>query len=194
MAILLLGLFLFITAHSLTFLARGTRAKFISVVGEPRWQGFVSVASLVGMALIVWGYSLARVEPVQIYVPATWVRHVSLLIMLTVFPLLFATYLPGRIQSAAVHPTLMAVTLWSFAHLLANGTLPDVILFWSFFIWSVSHRASYRYRPAPPIPGAGPSKYNDLIAVGGGLAIYVLFLLWVHAWLFGVSPLGAAAS
>ena len=27
----------------------------------------------------------------------------------------------------------------------------------------------------------------------GGLAVYVVFLFWVHAWLFGVSPLGVTA-
>ena len=91
MAILLLGLFLFITAHSMPFLARGTREKFVSVIGLERWRGFISVVSLIGMAMICIGYSLARQAPVPLYVPPTWLRHLSLLIMLPVFPLLFAT-------------------------------------------------------------------------------------------------------
>lgn len=113
--------------------------------------------------------------------------------MVPVFPLLFATYLPGRIQRAVVHPTLAAVTLWALAHLLANGNLADVILFWSFFIWSVADRISLKYRVAPPILRAPPRKINDLIAIVAGLAVYVVFLLWAHTWLIGVSPLGVTA-
>jgi uncharacterized membrane protein len=29
---------------------------------------------------------------------------------------------------------------------------------------------------------------NDAIAVVGGLALYAAFVLWLHAWLIGVSP------
>jgi hypothetical protein len=39
--------------------------------------------------------------------------------MVPVFPLLFATCLPGRIQAKVRHPMLAAVKLWAFADLLA---------------------------------------------------------------------------
>jgi uncharacterized membrane protein len=29
---------------------------------------------------------------------------------------------------------------------------------------------------------------NDLVAIVGGLALYAVFVLWAHRWLFGVSP------
>jgi len=191
--ILLLGLFLFISAHSLGFLAAKTRARVSGAIGEARWRGVVALASLIGLILIGLGYSLARVEPVPLYAPATWTRHLSLLIMVPVFPLLFATYLPGRLQSAVVHPTLVAVALWAFAHLLANGNLADLLLFWSFLIWAVADLISLKYRPAPPVEGAPPGKFNDLIAIVAGLGLYGVFLFWAHAWLFGVAPLGSGA-
>lgn len=190
MIILLFGLFLFLTAHSLSFMASRTRARVIAHMGIAPWRNFVAGVSLVGFILICVGYSLARQEPVPLYAPATWTRHLSLLIMLPVFPLLFATYLPGRIQGFVVHPTLWAVAIWAFAHLLANGNLADVILFWSFLIWAVADLISLKYRTPGPIEGAAPGRYNDLIAVGLGLAVYLAFLFWVHRWLFGVSPLG----
>lgn len=192
MIILLLGLFLFLTAHSLSFVAQRTRARIIEQLGEASWKKFVAIVSLIGFALIVWGYALARQDPVPLYAPATWARHLSLLVMLPVFPLMFATYLPGRIQSFVVHPTLWAVTIWSLAHLLSNGNLADVVLFWSFFIWSWADRISLGYRRAPPVQGAPPGRFNDLIAVVLGLGAYLVFLFWAHTWLFGVSPLGVA--
>ncbi len=54
--ILLLGLFLFISAHSLRFLASKTRAKVSGVIGEERWRGFVALVSLIGVLLICLGY------------------------------------------------------------------------------------------------------------------------------------------
>jgi uncharacterized membrane protein len=115
---------------------------------------------------------------------------VALLLLVFVFPLLLATYLPGRIQATTRHPMLAATKLWAVAHLLANGTLADVVLFGSFLAWAVADRISMKHRVQRPVPGAPPSGLNDVIAVVGGLALYGAFVLWLHAWLIGVSPLG----
>jgi uncharacterized membrane protein len=124
-----------------------------------------------------------------LYVPPVWLRHVALLLLIFVFPLLFAAYLPGRIKTATKHPLLAATKIWAFAHLLANGTLADVILFGSFLVWAVADRISMTHREQRPIPQAPPSKANDAIAIVLGLGVYVAFVLWLHSWLFGVSPI-----
>jgi hypothetical protein len=41
-----------------------------------------------------------------------------------------------------------------------------------------------------PIQTAPPSKMNDVTAVVAGLAIYVVFALWLHVRLIGVPPFG----
>ena len=193
MTILILGLVLFLGLHSLGFLAPAWRAGMLERLGAKGWQGAAGLVGLVGFLLIIWGYGLARVEPVPLYAPPTWTRHLGLLIMVPVFPLLLATYLPGRIQSAVVHPTLTAVIIWSIAHLIANGNLADIVLFGAFLVWSVADRISLLYRTPPVVQGAPPGKANDLIALVVGLGLYVAFLLWAHTWLFGVSPLGITA-
>ena len=110
--------------------------------------------------------------------------------MLPVFPRLFATYLPRRIKTAAKHPMLLAVKLWALAHLLTNGSLPDVTLFGAFLVGAVADRISVKrrmvVRPAPALP---PSAMNDVIAVVGGLPTYVVFVPWAHLKLIGISPL-----
>jgi hypothetical protein len=45
-------------------------------------------------------------------------------------------------------------------------------------------------RRTQAIRTAPPGRFNDLIAVVLGLALYALFIGWAHFRLFGVSPLG----
>ena len=157
------------------------------------WKGLYSIASGVGLALIVVGYGIARREPVVLYTPPAGLRHLALVVMLPVFPLFLAAYLPGRIRSAAKHPMLVAVKLWAVAHLLANGTLADVVLFGSFLAWAIADRISVKRRAAVDehrVPAAPAKPANDAIAVVVGLLVYAAFVLWLHRWLIGVSPLG----
>ena len=156
-------------------------------IGAGAWKALYGVASLVGLVLLIWGYGLARQEPTLVYVPPAWLRHIGMLLLLFVFPLLLAAYLPGRIQSRLRHPMLVAVKVWALAHLLMNGMLADVILFGAFLAWAVADRISLKRRPQREmLASAPPSKWNDAIAVVGGLAIYLAFVGGLHQWLIGV--------
>lgn len=194
MVLLILGLVLFLGIHSMSIVSVNGRNRLVQQMGEGPWKGLYSLVSLAGFVLIVVGYGAAREAPVLLYTLPNGFRHLAALLMLPVFVLLLATYLPGRIQRTAKHPMLLAVKLWALAHLLANGTLADVLLFGGFLAWAVADRISVKKRaavgltrPAPALPG---SKANDAIAVVGGLGLYVLFVVWAHAFLFGVRPFG----
>lgn len=191
MMLLIAGLVLFLGIHSVTIFAPRWRQAQMARRGEAGWEGLYSVVSLIGFALLVYGYGQARQVAPALYSPPAGLRHVALLLMVPVFPLLLAAYLPGRIKAAVKHPMLLAVKLWALAHLLANGSAADVLLFGSFLAWAVADRISAQRRTGPaPELGARPSTVNDAIAVLGGLAVYAFFLLWAHRWLIGVSPLG----
>jgi len=189
MAWLITGLVLFFAPHSVAVVGAEWRDRTIARLGEGPWKGLYALLSAVGLALIIWGYGEARMAPVVIYAPPVWLRHVTLLLMVFVFPLLLAAYLPGRIRRATKHPMLAAVKIWALAHLLANGMLADVVLFGTFLAWAVADRISLKRRAPRDIPALPATAANDAIAVVGGLALYVLFLLWLHQWLFGVSPI-----
>ncbi len=188
MTVLLAGLVLFFAVHSVSIVNPSWRDRVAAAIGEWPWKGIYSLVAIVGLVLIVWGYGLARQHPTILYIPPLWLRHVSLLLMLFVFPLLFATYLPGRIKAATKHPMLAATKIWAFAHLLANGTLADVLLFGSFLVWAVADRISMKHREQGWVPQAPAAKANDALAIALGLALYVAFVLWLHTWLIGVSP------
>lgn len=192
MGLLIVGLVIFLGIHSVSIVSPDVRAAALARFGEAGWKISYSLISLLGLVLLVRGFALARQAPVVLYVPPLWLRHITWLLMLPVFPLLLAAYLPGRIKTAVKHPLLTSVKLWALAHLLANGTLADVLLFGGFLLWAGLDRMSLKRRPPRAISTAPPGRYNDLIAVLAGLALYGLFIYRVHFWLFGVSPMAMA--
>ncbi|WP_436640724.1 NnrU family protein [Microbaculum sp. FT89] len=190
MFVLIAGLAIFLIGHSAKIVAPGWREGVIARYGDNAWKGVYSLVALVGFVLIVWGYGLARQDPVVLYSPPVWTRHLALVLMMPVFVMLAAAYIPGRIKTTLKHPMLAAVKLWAVAHLLANGTLADVLLFGSFLAWAVCDRISLKRRPeVPQITGLSPAPANDVVALVIGATLYVVFLVFLHEWLFGVSPL-----
>lgn len=187
MTLLIIGLLLFLGVHSISIFGHRWRDVTAARIGEMPWKGLYSLASLAGIVLIVVGYGLARQEPVVLYVPPGWMRHLGLLLLLFVFPLLLAAYLPGYIKRKLRHPLLIAVKTWAFAHLLMNGMLADAVLFGAFLAWAVADRISLKRRPQREMLVTAPaSKWNDAIAVVVGLAIYAWFVAGLHQWLIGV--------
>ncbi len=187
MAYLVLGLILFLGIHSISIVAPRWRDATAARMGNA-WRGLYSLISVAGFILILWGYGLARRQSVILYTPAESMRHVTAVLMLPVFPLLLAAYLPGRIKAAVGHPMLLAVIFWALAHLLGSGTCANVLLFGAFLVWAVADRISFRWRTARPIGTAPPGRWNDLIAIVVGLCLYVAFAHWLHVRWIGVQP------
>lgn len=188
MTLLILGLLIFLGVHSVSIVAPQWRDAQAARMGEKAWKGLYTLASLAGFVLIVIGYGQARQAPVVLYAPPLALRHVAALLMLPAFVLLLAAYLPGRIKAVTKHPMLAATKLWAVAHLLANGNLADVLLFGAFLAWAVADRISMKYRVPRPLPGAPAGRFNDAIALGAGLVLYVAFVTVGHRWLIGVPP------
>src|SRR5580658_4675397 len=112
MLTLVTGLVIFLGIHSIVIFAPQLRAAAVAKLGEGPWRGVYALISLFGFVLICYGFGMARQSPVVLYTPPHWMRHVTFLIMLPVFPLIFAAYLPGRTQTTLKHPMLAAVKFW----------------------------------------------------------------------------------
>jgi uncharacterized membrane protein len=186
---LIAGLLIFLSVHSVSIAAPAWRDKTAARMGEGAWKGAYSLISIASFVLLVWGYGVARQDPIVLYTPPIWTRSLSAVLMLPVFPLLLAAYFPGRIKAALKHPMLAAVKFWALAHLIANGTLADLLLFGGFLAWAVADRISFKRRPQRPLHTLPASKLNDAIAVVLGLVLYAVFMQWLHARLIGVSPM-----
>ncbi len=190
MTILIAGLVVFLGIHSIAIVAPALRNGLAARLGEWPWKGLYSLVAVAGFVLVVEGFGAARGAPVVLYAPPGWLRGVAVVLLVPVFPMLLAAYLPGRIQARLRHPLLVATKTWAFAHLLATGRLADVVLFGAFLAWAVADRISLGRRPPAAIRTLPPGRYNDWIAVLGGLGLYVAFLLGLHQRLIGVAPLG----
>jgi uncharacterized membrane protein len=195
MTYLVVGLLLFLGVHSIAIVAPAWRDRMVAKLGDASWKALYTLVSIIGFLMLIHGYGLARADPTVLYTPPSWLRHVAALLMLPVFPLLFATYLPGRIKAAVKHPMLTATKAWALAHLLVNGNVADVLLFGGFLAWAVADRIAVGKRVVqrkPAVTGA-PSTTNDVLAIVGGLVVYVLVIAWAHQRFIGVPPLLPAA-
>ncbi|MEA3110943.1 MAG: hypothetical protein QOG58_742 [Caballeronia sp.] len=191
MTIFVASLLVFLGIHSVSIVAPRWRDAQATRMGEYRWKGLYALVSIASLVTMIYGYGIARQTPVVVYAPPLLLRHLALLLMLPVFPLLIAAYLPGRVKRLTRNPMLLAVILWAVSHLLANGTLSDLLLFGAFLVWAVADMISVSRRPnVRPVPGAPASAMNDVIVVVAGLGLYAFMLLWAHARVVGVSPLG----
>jgi uncharacterized membrane protein len=192
MSILIAGLIIFLGIHSVRIFADGWRAEKRAQWGEGAWKGLYSVASIVGFGLVVWGYGLARQQPVVLWVPPVAMRHIAALLMLFAIIMLVAAYVPGNaIKSKLRHPMTLSVKTWALAHLLANGNLADVLLFGSFLVWTVACfiAARKRDRAAGTVYAAGKAV-PTMVTVVVGLVAFGVFAMYLHKWLIGVPVFG----
>ncbi len=192
MIVLILGLVVFLGTHSVRIFADQWRTGQVARFGELQWKALYTIVSIAGFVLIIWGYGLARLDPVYLWVPPVWTRHLAALLTLPAFVLLVAAYVPGtRIRARMGHPMLVGTKLWAFAHLIANGTLADVLLFGSFLIWAVAAFISSRRRDrASGIVRQAMGIRYDAAAIATGVVLWFVFAVYLHGWLFGIRPFG----
>jgi uncharacterized membrane protein len=192
MTVLILGLLLFLGAHSVRIFADDWRARTIARLGAGAWKGLYSGLSVLGFGLIVWGFALARQQPVALWQPPLAMRHLNALFTLAAFILLAAAYVPrNQIKARLHHPMVLGVKLWAFGHLLAAGRLADVVLFGAFLLWAVLDFRAARQRDRALATAYPPGTLaGTLRAVVAGVAGWALFAFWLHGAWIGIRPLG----
>lgn len=192
MTVLILGLIVFLGAHSTRIFADDWRTAQVKRLGAGTWKGIYAVVSILGFALIIWGFGLARQHPVLLWTPPVAMRHVAAPLTLIAFVLLVAAFVPrNAIKSRLHHPMILAAKTWALAHLLANGMLAEEVLFGAFLAWSVACfiAAKKRDRAALAQYPAGTIGVT-LITVAVGTLAWLLFAFWLHGLLIGVRPFG----
>ena len=190
MTAFVLGLVIFLGVHSVRIVAEGWRGAMRERLGANVWKGLYSLVAIAGFALLVWGYAQARQTPVVLWPVQFWARHLAALLVLVAFVLLAAAYVPGNgIKARLHHPMVLAVKVWAFAHLLANNTLADVLLFGSFLVWAIFdfRAARRRDRAAGTVyaPGKGSATAVTVVV---GVAAWAGFAFWAHQAWIGVNP------
>ncbi len=211
----------FLGAHVIPVRAKG---PLVAMLGR---AGFGVAYSLMSTALLIWVIVAAGRAPyVALWYPADWQGHLALVLML-IASLLTAYAIAGRnpfsfgsraepfdpehpgIAGISRHPVLLALALWAFAHLIANGDVAHVLLFgvmggfallgmalidrrkrrdWGADHWQARARRTSLIPLSALITGrwrpSGPTLLPGVIAV----AVWAL-LIWAHPYVIGVNPL-----
>lgn len=192
MTLLILGLVIFLGVHSLRIVSEDLRTRLRARLGEGAYKGLYSVLSILGFVLLVYGYAQARQEPTLLWATPLWTRHLAALLTVPAFVLLVAAYVPGNaIKAKLHHPMVLGVKVWALAHLVANNTLADLLLFGGFLLWAVlSFRAARARDRAGRVVYAPGRAVPTVVAVVVGLAAWAAFAFWAHAAWIGVRPFG----
>ncbi len=187
LAIMIVGLAVFLGAHVFTSM-RERRAAVIARLGEGPYKGVYALVSVIGIALIAYGFARYRAAGmIELWYPPRWLRHVNNLLLWPAFICIAAAYIPGDIKTWLKHPMLVGIKLWAFGHLLANGDLGSIILFGSFLAWAVYDRITFKWRTDPGAPDFGLGGRDcDTIAVVVGTLIYLALGFWFHPYVIGV--------
>jgi uncharacterized membrane protein len=189
---LILGLAVFLGAHSVRVFAEGWRTTTRARLGENAYKGAYSLLSVLGFGLIIWGFGQARLQPVVLWAPPVGMRHAASLLTLVAFVLLTAAYVPGNaIKAKLHHPMVLGVKTWALAHLLANGMLAHVVLFGTFLVWAVLDFRAARQRDRVGQVVYAPGRLGPtVVTVVVGVLLWAGFAFWAHGAWIGVRPFG----
>jgi uncharacterized membrane protein len=179
--LLISGLVLFLGIH-LVPAVPAVRSGLVARWGDQRYKGIFSLASALGLALIVAGYAYAG-DRVRVFDPVPAARAIAPFAMPVSFVLLAAANMRGHLRKALRHPMLLGVLIWSVVHLLANGDRAGTLLFGAFLAYAIVDLASAIGRGA--VKSFEPTVKHDVIAVVGGIAV-ALAVMALHRVLFGV--------
>ncbi|WP_136444057.1 NnrU family protein [Pacificoceanicola onchidii] len=183
--------------------------------------GFGAAYSLLSLGVLTWLIVAARNAPfVPLWDWSSWQVHLALTLMLIACLLAamaiarpnpfsfggarndtFDPQKPGVIRLTR-HPLLLALAVWSVAHVLTNGDLAHVILFGTFAAFSllggrlVDRRRKREigakwhrlWRDVQTQPLRRAIAFGELWRLVAGIALYLLLLLG-HGPVIGISPL-----
>jgi uncharacterized membrane protein len=185
---MLVGLLIFLGTHSLNIFAPAWREAQIRQRGPLPFKAVYALISIAGLWLAIWGYGQMRMTGTVLWNPPVGLRHLVSLLMLPAFMLLLAAYIPrNHLKARLGHPMLMAVKVWAFAHLLANGRVGDILFFGAFLAWAVVLyiRLKKQDRAAGTTYPAG-SLGGTLAVVLGGAVLWYVFAAYLHIYVAGV--------
>jgi len=183
--------------------------------------GFGVAYSALSLGVLVWLIGAAgRAPHVPLWQWAPWQNHVVLAVMLPVCVILslaiarpnpfsfggaqndrFDPASPGIVRLTR-HPLLLALGIWSAAHILPNGDLAHVILFGTFAGFAMlggrlvdrrrQREMGQRWHDLRAALSECPASLSltadTLLRLAAGLMLYA-GLIWLHPLVIGVDPL-----
>ena len=180
MNLLILGIIIFFSIHLVPILP--IKNILINRLGENKYKGLFSLIALVGLLIIIYGYSIA--DFYLIWEPLSYSREIALVLMPISIVLLASANMQTNIKRFIKHPMLIGILVWSFVHLLANGDLRSIILFASFGVYALID-IMYSKKVLTTNNITNYTLTKDMIIVIIGLVAYTL-IVHFHQYIAGV--------
>ena len=183
MYLLILGLAMWSLIHLFPSFAKDARENIINKLGIGPYKGLFALLIVSSVILIVFGWR--SIEPVDVYLPQSWGRYVTYLLVLLTFILFVAARRKTNIKRFLRHPQLSGLVLWGIAHLFANGDNRSLILFSGLTIWAVLEMLMINRREGEwKRPELISVKYDVITFIGG--CVFYAILLMAHPYLSGI--------
>jgi len=180
MTLLVIGTIIFFAIHLVP--SAPFKENLVASLGANKYKAVFSVISLLGLGLIIYGFSLSHFVP--LWEPLAWGRSLAFTTMPLAVIMMCAADTPNNIKRFVRHPMLIGVILWSGTHLAANGDLASTILFLSFGLFAlldlVLVTLGGRYKAKEAV-----SFLWDLAVVVMGLILYGVFI-YFHGGITGM--------
>jgi uncharacterized membrane protein len=185
MSLLIAGILLFTIVHVAPAASPAARARLIERLGDGPYRGLFSVVIVASLVLIVFGWRAATAT--SVYGPPVDGGPVITTIVFAAFVLFVTSKARSNYRRFVRHPQMMAVILWSVAHLLVNGDSRSVLLFGGLGAWAAAeiilcNKRDGKWRK----PEVVPLSADITVAGIAGVAFAAFFFL--HKALFGVLP------
>ena len=185
MFLLVAGLLLFTIVHLLPAASPEMRSQWVGKLGENAYRGVFSIVIVVSIVIMVIGWKAAT--PTGLYVPPVSGGPLISALVFFAFVMFVSSKVPTNYKRFVRHPQMLAVILWSAAHLLVNGDSRSVVLFGGLGAWAVVEIVLCNKRDGEwQKPDVAPFSADLIVAVVAGIAFAAIFFL--HRALFGVLP------
>jgi uncharacterized membrane protein len=155
----------------------------INRLGENKYKGLFSLIALVGLLMIIYGYS--RTDFYPIWDPLPYSKEIALALMPISMILLAAANIQTNIKKFIKHPMLIGILIWSFVHLIANGDLRSIILFGSFGLYALID-IFFSKKVLTTNIEAKYTLSKDIMVIIIGLVAY-LIIVYYHQFIAGVT-------
>lgn len=182
---LILGVLVWSFAHLIPAVAVDFRKNLIGKLGEKPYKGIFALLMVLAIYLIISGWRATI--PESLYIPPTWGRHATSLLVLFGFILFAASHKPNNIKRIIRHPQLTGLLCWGVGHLLANGEARSIVLFGGLTAWAIVEIIFLNRRDGAWVKPEPTPRKSDIITLVIGLVVYLVFA-FAHQWLFGFSP------
>jgi uncharacterized membrane protein len=146
--IFIIGLILFLGAHSTGIFAEQWRSVQVNKLGIRKWKIIYSIISIIGLILMTVGYKQhTSVANILVWSPPAWTWYFVVYTNLVPLILLLATYIPNNaIKVKLKDPMTIGIIIWAATHLAYVNSLAGIILFVSFLIWGILELIASRKR------------------------------------------------